>query len=245
MLGRLADAESPPSASRRRASARELLGVRAAEIGVSAALHDAEQRPGRARRAGQRGAQGVVARRPPRLGAGAPDGGHTSSAMAMSAPSAAWTRMAASGVRRCACRRGASGSDAVVVEVRRSRREKTWKPPESVSMAPCQPMKRCRPPSARDELGAGTQAQVVGVAEDDRRAESRAARAGVERLHGRLGADGHERGGLHVAVGGVHVPVRAAPSVASTEKAVIGRLQADVIPKSRIPFSSSNLCYSP
>ena len=33
-------------------------------------------------------------------------------------------------------------------------------------------MKRCRPPSARDQRVAGPQVQVVGVAEDDLRADA-------------------------------------------------------------------------
>ena len=43
--------------------------------------------------------------------------------------------------------------------------EKTWKPPESVMIGASQRMKRCRPPWLGDQLVAGLQVQVEGVAE--------------------------------------------------------------------------------
>ena len=80
---------------------------------------------------------------------GASDGGHSSNAIAMSLPSSAWICIARSGVSRCSvpsrCERNVAPSSSIV---RRSRRLKTWKPPESVRIAPGQAMKRCRPPSS-------------------------------------------------------------------------------------------------
>jgi hypothetical protein len=53
-----------------------------------------------------------------------------------------------------------------------------------------------------DELLAGSEVEVVRIAEEDRRAELAQA-LGVEPLHGALGADRHEGWRGHVSVGGV------------------------------------------
>ena len=55
----------------------------------------------------------------------------------------------------------------------------TWKPPESVRIGCGQFMNVCRPPSARDALGARPQHQVIGVAEHD---------VGADRAHVRRDA---------------------------------------------------------
>jgi hypothetical protein len=52
----------------------------------------------------------------------------------------------------------------------------------------------------RDQLVAGPKVQVVGVAEQDRRAEL-SHLVGIERLHGRLRPDRHERRRRDGAVG--------------------------------------------
>ena len=86
----------------------------------------------------------------------------------MSEPSSRWISIDRSGVSSW---REPSMCDWKVtpssVTLRSLARLITWKPPESVRIGRCQFMNRCRPPSARDPLGAGPQHQVVGVAEDD------------------------------------------------------------------------------
>src|SRR5436190_20870380 len=75
-------------------------------------------------------------------------GGQMSRHMAISDPSCAWHRATDSGVKRAGepsytdRNVTASSSTATIV----SRRENTWKPPESGRIGPSQPMKRCRPP---------------------------------------------------------------------------------------------------
>jgi hypothetical protein len=56
-----------------------------------------------------------------------------------------------------------------------------------------------------DQLVAGTEVQVVGVAEQDVRPEV-AQLVGVKGLHGALRSDGHERGRRHLAVRGRQDP---------------------------------------
>ena len=61
-------------------------------------------------------------------------------------------------------------------------------------MAFGQDMKRCSPPSWRDEFVAGPEEQVVGVAEDDRRREFILEIALGQPFDGGLGADGMKTG---------------------------------------------------
>ena len=130
----------PPSARPSNGSAAISLQVRAPQVEVGAALHDAEaQLPGAPRGAArQRRAQRVVRAIAASIASrGASEGGHSSKAIAMSLPSGAWISMARSGVRRCSepsrCERNVTPSSSMV---RRSRRLNTWKPPESVRIAP-------------------------------------------------------------------------------------------------------------
>ena len=52
----------------------------------------------------------------------------------------------------------------------------TWKPPESVRIGPSQPHEAVQAAVRGDDLGPRAEVQVIGVAEDDLRAELRAAR---------------------------------------------------------------------
>ena len=67
----------------------------------------------------------------------------------MSAPRSSWLAMALSGVKRCRlpsiCERKVTPSGS---SLRICARLNTWKPPESVSMGPGQPMKLCSPPKS-------------------------------------------------------------------------------------------------
>ena len=141
---------------RSRASARELLGVGAPQVGEAGALDDAEERLRSGGRGGERAlgpARGSARRRPRRRARGDSPGGHTSSCIWMSAPSSPWTRTASSGGER-----GARAvevrpeGEAVLVGVDEARpppararfvpSENAWKPPESVSIACGQRVKR-------------------------------------------------------------------------------------------------------
>ena len=66
----------------------------------------------------------------------------------MSAPIRCWMSMLSSGVQKCAepstIERNATPSSLTLTV---SARLKTWKPPESVSVVPLQPMNRFRPPA--------------------------------------------------------------------------------------------------
>ena len=75
--------------------------------------------------------------------------GQTSNAMAMSTPKADWSSIARSGVRKCRVpSSGARNSTPSSVIRRREARLMTWNPPESVRIAPFQPMNACSPPAA-------------------------------------------------------------------------------------------------
>ena len=74
--------------------------------------------------------------------------GHSSKAITMSDPSAAWIAMEASGVSMCfAPSMWEAKRTPSSVSVRRPERLITWKPPLSVRIGPSQFMKRCSPPS--------------------------------------------------------------------------------------------------
>ncbi len=66
--------------------------------------------------------------------------------------------------------------------------------------------------AARDQLIAGPQHQVIGIAEDDAGADL-VKMLSSQRLNGALGADRHERRRLDRAVRGLRIPRRAPPSV--------------------------------
>ena len=95
----------------------------------------------------------------------------------------------------------------------------TWKPPESVRIGPSQLHEAVQPAVRGDDLRAGAEVQVVGVAEDDLGAEL----PQLARLHGldrRLGAHRHEAGRLAPRrAAWCRRPARALPSRASTSKA--------------------------
>ena len=117
--------------------------------------------PGAAGAARHRRAQRVVRAIAASItGRGASEGGHSSNAIAMSLPSAAWIAIARSGVSRCSlpsrCERNVTPSSSTV---RRSRRLNTWKPPESVRIARGQLMNRCSPPSAAIRSAPGRSAR--------------------------------------------------------------------------------------
>ena len=64
--------------------------------------------------------------------------------------------MTRSGVSRCSLPSRWERKVTPSSSMRRSRaRLHTWKPPESVKIGPCQPMKRCRPPCAATTSGPG------------------------------------------------------------------------------------------
>ena len=73
----------------------------------------------------------------------------------------------------------------------------------------------------RDQLVARAEVKVVGVAEDDLRADLPQL-VRVEALHGSLGADGHERGRRDLAVGGAQDPC-AGGAVAGLDLESAGR----------------------
>ena len=131
----------------------------------------------------------------------------------MSEPSAAWTSIEVSGPmkRSRAVEVGAEahallldrrGSTGALARLPRRRLissatepwpiENTWKPPESVMIGRSQPMNSCSPPSSRDQLVPGLDEQVERVAEHHVVAEL-GDLGRVERLHGRLGGERHER----------------------------------------------------
>ena len=148
---------------RRTAARRSPRGARAADRGATPPCTMPKRSwPGAARRgeAAPRPAGGARHRRLDRPRRGASTGGHSSNAIAMSLPSAAWIAIARSGVSRCSlpsrCERNVTPSSSTV---RRSRRLNTWKPPESVRIARGQPMKRCRPPSAATRSAPGRSAR--------------------------------------------------------------------------------------
>ena len=90
--------------------------------------------------------------------------------------------------------------------------EKTWKPPESVSIGRSQCVKRWRPPMARDDVLARAEVQVIGVAEDDLRAGAAARRRDCRPRTTPWVPTGMKAGVRTVPCGSVRVPARAAPS---------------------------------
>ena len=100
-----------------------------------------------------------------------------SNATAMSAPSASWTAIACSGVKRWSepsrCERNVTPSSSTT---RRSPSDTTWKPPESVRIGRSQRHELVQAAEALDALVARAQVQVVGVGQDDRRADLAAGR---------------------------------------------------------------------
>ena len=124
-----------------------------------------------------------------------------SKAIATSAPSAHWMSIAVSGVRSPVL--PSTWLDELDPLLARScaddSSEKTWKPPESVSIGRCQVVKRWRPPSARIDLLTGPEMQMIGVAQDDLGAGPPHL-VGVQAADRALGADRHERGRVHRAV---------------------------------------------
>ena len=131
-------------------------------------------------------------------------GGHSSSTIMMSLPKASWTSTVEAGVNLCVsplrCDWKVTPSSVIL---RRPERLKTWKPPESVRIAPGQDMKRCSPPSCRISSWPGPQEEMVGVAEDDAGLEFVPEVALVEAFDRGLRADGHEDGGRDIAMRGV------------------------------------------
>ena len=120
-----------------------------------------------------------------------------------SAPSASCTSIARSGERKwrepSRCERNVTPSSAISTRPgparsrpsARSPRLNTWKPPESVRSAPAPRHEPVEAAEAADALVPGAEEQVVGVGEEDPRAE-RLEIARLERLHGRRGPHGHE-----------------------------------------------------
>ena len=72
------------------------------------------------------------------------------------------------------------------------------------------------PAEALDELVAGAQVEVVGVAEDELRADVLKDGLG-DGLDGALGADGHEDGGIYGAVGQVKAGATSAGGMGGEE----------------------------
>jgi hypothetical protein len=140
--------------------------------------------------------------------------------MAMSEPSAAWISMLSSGVSsifepsRWFWKRTPSS-----VILRSLASDQTWKPPESVRNRLLPGGETVQAAHFADQLVAGPQPQVVGVAEDDLRSEllDFGRMQGLDRA---LGAHRHENRGLHRAMRQTSRPLRAevAESVDRTEK---------------------------
>ena len=152
-----------PARARRTAAPRSRPGARAADRRATPPCTMPKRSwPGAARRghAAARPARSCAPSPPRSPARGASDGGHSSNAIAMSLPSAAWIAIARSGVSRCSlpsrCERNVTPSSSTV---RRSRRLNTWKPPESVRIARGQPMNLCRPPSAAIRSAPGRSAR--------------------------------------------------------------------------------------
>ena len=78
--------------------------------------------------------------------------------------------------------------------------DQTWKPPESVRIGRLPSGEAVQAAEIADQFVAGAEPEVVGVAEDDLRAEQLEF-GRVEGLHRALGADRHEDRGFHRAVG--------------------------------------------
>jgi hypothetical protein len=74
-------------------------------------------------------------------------GGHSSNAIAMSAPSACCTSIERSGVSSTGSPDSSQRKRTPLSSIWVFCRENTWKPPESVRIGCDQPMKRCRPPA--------------------------------------------------------------------------------------------------
>ena len=155
------------------------------QVGVHAALHDAEQsRPAgsslgsNARGCAQPSASSAPSRRAPRLRSPG-YGVQSSNAMAMSERSARCTSIESSGVSRTSePSSGERKRTPSSVILRSLRRLNTWKPPESVRIG-LLPVHEAMQPAVRgDDLRSGPQHQMERVAEDDLRAEAlRAPRA--------------------------------------------------------------------
>ena len=112
--------------------------------------------------------------------------------MAMSEPSSRCTSIERSGdsstLAPSICERKVT---AFSLTLRSSDSDITWKPPESVSIGPFQPVKRLQAAERGDPLGARPQHQMIGVAEHDIGAGV-AHLAPVHALHRARGADRHE-----------------------------------------------------
>ena len=118
---------------------------------------------------------------------------HSSRTMAMSEPSACWISMDFSGVRKCSepsrCERNTAPSS---VTLRSSAKLNTWKPPESVRIAPGQDMNLMQPAKPANQFMAGAQIQVIRVAQQNLHAQF-AERLLRQPLHRARRAHGHER----------------------------------------------------
>ena len=122
----------------------------------------------------------------------------------MSEPRRRWISATLSGVNRSGVAVvDRAERDAVVVD--REQRVAQRKDLETARIGEDRPVpagERVQPAELLDHVLAGAKVQVVGVAEDDARPHLPHL-VGVQRLHGRLGADGHEGRRRDVAVGGV------------------------------------------
>ena len=86
----------------------------------------------------------------------------------MSEPSRAWMSVARSGVSRCRVPSRCDWNSAPSsVMTRRCARLNTWKPPLSVRIGRVPADEAVQAAAPRDQLVAGPQEQVIGVAEDD------------------------------------------------------------------------------
>ena len=88
---------------------------------------------------------------------------------------------------------------AFSVTLRRSASDITWNPPESVSIGPVPAGESLQAAERRDPLGAGTQHQMIGVAEHDV-GTGLTHLAPVHALHGAGGSDRHEGRRAHHAM---------------------------------------------
>ena len=141
---------------------------------------------------------------------------NSSSTTIRSAPSRSWISTARSGDRNT--ERPSSGllnSTPSSLRRQNASSENTWKPPESVSIGPSQPMNPCSPPCAATSSSPGPQVQVIGVREHALHADPREL-VGREPAHRAERRDREERRRLEDAVRREQ-PSRARLAVARAE----------------------------
>ena len=202
----------PPSASPSKRQRRDLGQVRAPQVEVHAALHDAEAELARRRRRGHADARPArsCAPSPPRSPRAArPTAGTRRTPSRCRCASAAWIAIARSGVSRCSlpsrCERKVTPSSSIGPPLAQAEHLVAARVGQDRARPAHEPV---QPAERRDPLRARPQRQVIRVAEDDARAQALEV-ARRQRLDGRLRPDRHEHGRLDHAVRGLAARRRA------------------------------------